>query len=93
MAQTQLRFVNAKHTILIAALIGVCTGMTPLSASHIAFGSLRMEPVFMVLGQSAATAAMQAIDADTAVQDLKFVDLKKRLLADQQVLVWTGSTR
>jgi hypothetical protein len=69
-------------------LVPVC-----LSASHIAFGSIRMEPVFMVLGQSAATAAMQAIDADTAVQDLKFVDLKKRLLADGQVLVWTGSTK
>jgi hypothetical protein len=69
-------------------LVPVC-----LSASHIAFGSIRMEPVFMVLGQSAATAAMQAIDADTAVQDLAFADLKKRLLADGQVLVWTGATK
>ncbi len=69
-------------------LVPVC-----LSASHIAFGSIRMEPVFMVLGQSAATAAVQAIDADTAVQDLTFVDLKKCLLADGQVLVWTESTK
>ena len=69
-------------------LVPVC-----LSASHIAFGSIRMEPVFMVLGQSAATAAMHAIDADTAVQDLKFVDLEKRLLADRQVLVWTEATK
>jgi hypothetical protein len=44
-------------------LVPVC-----LSASHIAFGSIRMEPVFMVLGQSAATAAMQAIKSDVAVQ-------------------------
>ncbi|MCF7974070.1 MAG: FAD-dependent oxidoreductase [Phycisphaerae bacterium] len=68
-------------------LVPVC-----LSASHIAFGSIRMEPVFMVLGQSAATAAMQAIETDTAVQDLSFVDLQKRLLADGQVLAWTGSS-
>jgi hypothetical protein len=69
-------------------LVPVC-----LSASHIAFGSIRMEPVFMVLGQSAATAAMQAIEAHVAVQDLTFVDLKNRLLADKQILAWPGSTR
>src|ERR1019366_7676386 len=40
-----------------------------LSASHISYGSIRMEPVFMVLGQSAATAAAQAIDEKIAVQD------------------------
>ncbi|MEZ6082072.1 MAG: FAD-dependent oxidoreductase [Pirellulaceae bacterium] len=40
-------------------LVPVC-----LNASHIAFGSIRMEPVFMVLGQSAATAAMQAIETN-----------------------------
>ncbi len=69
-------------------LVPVC-----LSASHIAFGSIRMEPVFMVLGQSAATAAMQAIDADTAVQQVKYDDLKRRLLGDRQVLAWTGPTK
>jgi hypothetical protein len=45
-------------------LVPVC-----LSASHIAFGSIRMEPVFMVLGQSAAIAACMAIDDKCAVQD------------------------
>jgi hypothetical protein len=50
-------------------LVPVC-----LSASHIAYGSIRMEPVFMVLGQSAAFAAVQAIDAKTSVQK---VDIKK----------------
>jgi hypothetical protein len=59
-----------------------------LSASHIAYGSIRMEPVFMVLGQSAATAACQAIDANTAVQDVDYDKLRERLLADKQVLVW-----
>lgn len=59
---------------------------TCLSASHIAFGSIRMEPVFMVLGQSCATAAALAIDADKIVQDLDYAALKSRLLADGQVL-------
>jgi hypothetical protein len=50
-------------------LVPVC-----LSASHIAYGSIRMEPVFMVLGQSAALAASMAIDTKKAVQD---IDVKK----------------
>ena len=66
-------------------LVPVC-----LSASHIAYGSIRMEPVFMVLGQSAATAAMQAIEADVPVQAINYGGLKEQLLADGQVLAWTG---
>jgi hypothetical protein len=62
-------------------LVPVC-----LSASHIAYGSIRMEPVFMVLGQSAATAASLAIDAKTTVQQVDYAKLKERLLADKQVL-------
>jgi hypothetical protein len=62
-----------------------------LSASHIAFGSIRMEPVFMLLGQSAATAAAQAIDAGTSVQRIDYARLRERLLRDKQKLVWTGS--
>jgi hypothetical protein len=61
-----------------------------LSASHIAFGSIRMEPVGMVLGQSAATAACQAIDAGHAVQDVDYPTLRRRLLADDQVLDWAA---
>ena len=57
-----------------------------LSASHIAFGSIRMEPVFFALGQSAGTAAVQAIDAGVAVQDLPYAALAARLKADGQVL-------
>jgi hypothetical protein len=56
------------------------------SASHIAYGSIRMEPVFMILGQSAATAAVLAIDGRYAVQDVPYAELKARLLADGQVL-------
>ena len=62
-------------------LVPVC-----LSSSHIAYGSIRMEPVFMILGQSAATAAAMAIDAKIAVQDVPYAKLRARLLADGQVL-------
>lgn len=53
-----------------------------MSASHIAFGSIRMEPVFMVLGQSAAVAASMAIDADQAVQDVNVPALQEELAAN-----------
>ena len=62
-------------------LVPVC-----LSATHIAYGSIRMEPVFMVLGQSAATAAALAIDARVDVQAVDYAALRKRLLADGQIL-------
>jgi hypothetical protein len=62
-------------------LVPVC-----LSASHAAYGSIRMEPVFMMLGQAAATAACQAIDAGVALQDLDYPALRTRLLADGLVL-------
>jgi hypothetical protein len=62
-------------------LVPVC-----VSATHIAFGSIRMEPVFMVLGQSAATAACQAIDQQKAVQDIDYSRLRTKLLNDKQVL-------
>jgi hypothetical protein len=66
-------------------LVPVC-----VSATHIAFGSIRMEPVFMILGQSAATAAAMAIDAQTPVQDVDYGKLRERLLADGQKLEWTA---
>ncbi len=62
-------------------LVPVC-----VSSSHIAFGSIRMEPVFMVLGQSAATAAALAIDGGLAVQDVPYAQLREKLLKDGQVL-------
>lgn len=57
-----------------------------LSSTHIAFGSIRMEPVFMVLGQSAATAASLAIDSDKSVQDVSYESLKSVLLKNGQHL-------
>jgi len=60
-----------------------------VSASHIAYGSIRMEPVFMVLGQSAAAAAWFAAHDGVAVQDVDVPRLQERLKADGQVLEYT----
>ena len=57
-----------------------------LSSSHIAFGSIRMEPVGMVLGQSSATAAAIAIDDKVSVQEVDYKKLKVRLIQDGQKL-------
>lgn len=64
-------------------LVPIC-----ISASHIAYGSIRMEPVYMVLGQSAATAACLAIDAKVDLQKLDYATLRPRLDSDHQRLVW-----
>lgn len=52
------------------------------SASHIAYGSIRMEPVFMALGQAAATAAVLAVDAGTTVQEIDVTALQSKLRKD-----------
>ena len=57
-----------------------------VSSSHIAYGSIRMEPVFMILGQSAAIAAVMSIDRHIAPQQLTYIDLEKELLNAGQVL-------
>lgn len=62
-------------------LVPVC-----VSSSHIAFGSIRMEPVFMILGQSAATAAVLALDRGVQVQDVPYEALRERLERDGQIL-------
>ena len=67
-------------------LVPIC-----LSATHIAYGSIRMEPVFMILGQSAATAAALAINDNVSVQKVDYQKLRARLRADQQVLEWRSS--
>ena len=64
-------------------LVPIC-----LSATHIAYGSIRMEPVFMILGQSAATAAALAIEAKSSLQKLSYGQLQARLIADRQILAW-----
>ena len=59
-----------------------------VSATHAAFSTMRMEPVFLELGQCAGTAACMAIDGKTSVQQVPYEPLRKRLLADGAVLVW-----
>jgi hypothetical protein len=59
-----------------------------ISASHIAYGSARMEPVFMVLGQSAAIATDLALSQCVAVQDVPYAELRERLETAGQVLAW-----
>ena len=59
-----------------------------LSATHAAFGSIRMEPTYMLLGQAAATAAVLALDKRVSVQAVSYADLSARLRADKQILDW-----
>jgi hypothetical protein len=62
-------------------LVPVC-----LSSTHVAYGSIRMEPVFMILGQSAGAAASLAITDNISVQKVDYAKLKQRLLIDKQNL-------
>ena len=62
-------------------LVPVC-----LSASHIAYGSIRMEPVFFALGQVAGTAAAQAVLGNVSVQDVDYGRLRQGLVNDGQVV-------
>ncbi|MDA0374041.1 MAG: FAD-dependent oxidoreductase [Planctomycetota bacterium] len=75
---------------------GECTNLLVpvcLSSTHIAFGSARMEPVFMVLGHSAATAAHLALAGNGVVQDVRYDELRKELLAADQTLAWVGEKK
>jgi hypothetical protein len=65
-------------------LVPVC-----LSASHVGYASVRMEPVFMILGQAAGTAASLAIDQKLDLQNVPYRDLRERLVADKQIVDWT----
>lgn len=62
-------------------LVPIC-----LSSSHIAYGSIRMEPVFMILGQSAATAAVLALEEGKSIQKIDLARFLLRLQEDEQVL-------
>ncbi len=62
-------------------IVSVC-----ISCSHIAFGSIRMEPVFMILGQSAGTIAAMAISERKSIYELSYEEIKSKLIAGKQVL-------
>ena len=66
-----------------------CTNLlvtVAISSSHIAFGSIRMEPVFMILGQSAGTIAGLAIEKNIGIHNLSYDTIKAKLIEDGQVL-------
>ena len=71
------RSLTPKQNECTNLLVPVC-----LSASHISYGSIRMEPVFMVLGQSAAMAASMAIDSKVSVQEININKLQQWLHDD-----------
>ena len=79
--QIDLGSIMPKREDCLNLLVPVC-----VSSTHIAFGSIRMEPVFMILGQSAGTVASMAIDKRKTIYDLTYEEIKTRLEADGQIL-------
>ena len=77
------RSIRPKSEECTNLLVPVC-----LSSSHIAYGSIRMEPIFMILGQTAGTAAALAYKHEIAVQDVDYEELKQELLKADQVVEW-----
>jgi len=75
-----------KATECTNLLVPVC-----MSASHLGYGSVRMEPVYMILGQACGTAAVIAIDDNLDVQKVPYARLRERLVADKQLIEWTGA--
>src|SRR5262249_45624132 len=69
-------------------LVPVC-----MSASHVAYGTVRMEPVYMILGQASGVAAALAIDGKTPVQKVPVEKLTARLKAQKAVLSPEGLSR
>ena len=57
-----------------------------VSSSHIPFGSIRMEPVFMILGQSTGVMASITLDKNIPLHDLFYKEVEKRLMAGRQIL-------
>jgi len=65
-----------------------CTNLlvpVAVSSSHIAYGSIRMEPVFMILGQSAAIVAVISLEKNTSVQEISYKDIKTKLTEFGQI--------
>ncbi|TLQ08997.1 FAD-dependent oxidoreductase [Marinilactibacillus psychrotolerans] len=80
------RSIRPKKEEATNLLVPVC-----LSSSHIAYGSIRMEPIFMILGQSAAVAAKIALEEQIPVQDLDYDVLREELIKQNQVVEWDES--
>ena len=76
------RSIRPKRGECANLLVPVC-----VSASHIAYGSIRMEPVFMITGQSAGVAAHMALKGDGVVQNISYSDYERTLRSEGQILV------
>jgi hypothetical protein len=79
------RALTPKKTECSNLLVPVC-----LSSSHVAYGTIRMEPVYMVLGQSAGAAAALSIETKQSVQDVSYPELKEELLKADQIISLTN---
>lgn len=85
-------FLKSPYQIAYGAILPEkkeCTNLlvpVACSASHIAYGSIRMEPVFMILGESAATAAALALDSKKNIHDIDYSLLRTKLIQDGQIL-------
>jgi len=79
--QIDLGSIMPKREDCLNLIVPVC-----VSSTHIAFGSIRMEPVFMILGQSAGTIASMAIDKKKKIHDLTYEEIKSKLETDKQIL-------
>lgn len=79
--QIPYRAITPKETDCANLLVPVC-----VSSTHVAYGTIRMEPVFMLLGHAAGVAASQALDEGAAVQKIDVPKLQKKLLEQGQVL-------
>lgn len=82
------RTITPKRTQCTNLLVPVC-----ISASHVAYGAIRMEPVFMILGQSAGIAASLALQKDGIVQDISYSDLEYRLRQENQFTFEPAETK
>lgn len=80
------RSLTPKKDECVNLLVPVC-----MSASHVALSSIRMEPTYMVMGESAGIAAVRALDEGRCVQEIDMAAYRKALLAAGQVLAWDGT--
>lgn len=81
------RAIHPQAAEAVNLLVPVC-----FSATHIAYASARMEPVFAVLGESAGVAAAQAVKTRKTVQEVNVPALQKRLKERGQILTWEGNS-